>query len=123
MFNHSNQNQNVVWDRDPERLIVTYRALRDIPVGEELCKCTLWNSSRESDKTKNKAYRMGATSLSKMPTTHQKPWIPKKSFRISILFRSIEPGTGEYRYKKTLQQSAQARQIPPESNDAWLTMT
>lgn len=40
MFNHSNQNQNVVWDRDPERLIITYKALRDIPVGEELCKCT-----------------------------------------------------------------------------------
>jgi len=37
MFNHSNQNQNVVWDRDPERLIITYKALRDIPVGEELC--------------------------------------------------------------------------------------
>ena len=40
MFNHSNQNQNVVWERDTERLIITYKALRDIPVGEELCKCT-----------------------------------------------------------------------------------
>lgn len=37
MFNHSTQDQNVVWERDPERLIITYRALRDIPVGEELC--------------------------------------------------------------------------------------
>lgn len=49
MFNHSNQNQNVVWDRDPERLIITYRALRDIPVGEELCKCTMSIYSRKSD--------------------------------------------------------------------------
>jgi hypothetical protein len=38
MFNHSTQDQNVVWERDPDRLIITYRALRDIPVGEELCK-------------------------------------------------------------------------------------
>ncbi|KZM20665.1 uncharacterized protein EKO05_0007200 [Ascochyta rabiei] len=37
MFNHSAQDQNIVWDRDPERLIITYRALRDIPVGQELC--------------------------------------------------------------------------------------
>lgn len=41
MFNHSTQDQNVVWERDPERLIITYRALRDIPVGEELCKLIL----------------------------------------------------------------------------------
>jgi hypothetical protein len=122
MFNHSNQNQNVVWERDPERLIITYKALRDIPVGEELCKCTMWTSRRNSDKIK--VYHMGATSLSKTPTTHQIPWIPKKSFKISIRFWSIDPGTREYRYKKTLQQSAQARQIPPKShNDAWLTMT
>lgn len=37
MFNHSTQDQNVVWERDPERLIITYRALRDIQTGEELC--------------------------------------------------------------------------------------
>ncbi|KAH7125380.1 hypothetical protein B0J11DRAFT_435012 [Dendryphion nanum] len=37
MFNHSSQEQNVVWERDTERLIVTYLALRDIPAGEELC--------------------------------------------------------------------------------------
>ncbi|KAF1928717.1 protein methyltransferase [Didymella exigua CBS 183.55] len=37
MFNHSTQHQNVVWERDTERLIITYKALRDIPVGEELC--------------------------------------------------------------------------------------
>ena len=41
MFNHSTQDQNVVWERDTERLIITYRALRDIPVGEELCKSIL----------------------------------------------------------------------------------
>lgn len=38
MFNHSTQDQNVVWERDPDRLIITYRALRDIQAGEELCK-------------------------------------------------------------------------------------
>lgn len=38
MFNHSTQDQNVIWERDPDRLIITYRALYDIPVGEELCK-------------------------------------------------------------------------------------
>ena len=38
MFNHSTQNQNVVWLRDVERECVVYRALRDISAGEELCK-------------------------------------------------------------------------------------
>jgi hypothetical protein len=37
MFNHSMQDQNVVWERDTKRQIITYRALRDIPIGEELC--------------------------------------------------------------------------------------
>jgi SET domain-containing protein len=37
MFNHSTQDQNVVWDRDTSRLIITYRAWRDIRAGEELC--------------------------------------------------------------------------------------
>jgi SET domain-containing protein len=37
MFNHSSQDQNVVWDRDVERSIITYRAARDILAGEELC--------------------------------------------------------------------------------------
>lgn len=37
MFNHSAQHQNVVWERDTARMIVTYRALRDIQAGEELC--------------------------------------------------------------------------------------
>ncbi|ORY03938.1 hypothetical protein BCR34DRAFT_573085 [Clohesyomyces aquaticus] len=37
MFNHSTQDQNVGWTRDDTRLLVTYRALRDIPAGEELC--------------------------------------------------------------------------------------
>jgi hypothetical protein len=45
MFNHSAQDQNVVWERDTERLIITYTALRDIPVGEELCK---WRSKMET---------------------------------------------------------------------------
>ncbi|KAH6858318.1 hypothetical protein B0T12DRAFT_156523 [Alternaria alternata] len=37
MFNHSTQEQNVGWMRDTQRQIITYRALRDIPAGEELC--------------------------------------------------------------------------------------
>jgi SET domain-containing protein len=37
MFNHSTQEQNVVWERDAARLIITYRASRDIAAGEELC--------------------------------------------------------------------------------------
>ncbi|KAL6703212.1 hypothetical protein ACN47E_010074 [Coniothyrium glycines] len=37
MFNHSTQGQNVGWLRDSKRLIITYRALRDIARGEELC--------------------------------------------------------------------------------------
>jgi hypothetical protein len=41
MFNHSTQDQNIVWQRDSERLIVTYRALRDIAAGEELCRAMI----------------------------------------------------------------------------------
>ncbi|PVI07771.1 protein methyltransferase [Periconia macrospinosa] len=37
MFNHSTQQQNVVWERDTDRLIITYRSIRDIHAGEELC--------------------------------------------------------------------------------------
>jgi SET domain-containing protein len=37
MFNHSTQEQNVVWERDTARLIITYRASRAILAGEELC--------------------------------------------------------------------------------------
>ncbi|KAL1797432.1 hypothetical protein ACET3X_004038 [Alternaria dauci] len=37
MFNHSTQEQNVGWMRDAQRGMITYRALRDIPAGEELC--------------------------------------------------------------------------------------
>lgn len=40
MFNHSAHNQNVVWERNLSQLIITYRTLRDIRAGEELCKCT-----------------------------------------------------------------------------------
>jgi len=36
MFNHS-MNQNVGWERNVEQQIITYKALRDIPLGEELC--------------------------------------------------------------------------------------
>lgn len=37
MFNHSRKEQNVVWDRDLDRLLITYRAARTIRKGEELC--------------------------------------------------------------------------------------
>ncbi|KAF2872682.1 hypothetical protein BDV95DRAFT_393327 [Massariosphaeria phaeospora] len=37
MFNHSTEEQNVSWERDTERLIITYRTLRDTAAGEELC--------------------------------------------------------------------------------------
>lgn len=37
MFNHSSGDQNVGWVRDVDRLLITYRALRDIEIGEELC--------------------------------------------------------------------------------------
>ncbi|KAL5120127.1 hypothetical protein ACEQ8H_001952 [Pleosporales sp. CAS-2024a] len=37
MFNHSTRDQNVVWERDVSRHIITYRAWRDIQAGEELC--------------------------------------------------------------------------------------
>lgn len=36
MFNHA-MDQNVGWERDTDRLLVTYRSLRDISAGEELC--------------------------------------------------------------------------------------
>jgi len=37
MFNHSRLAQNVAWTRDLEREVVVYTAIRNIPVGEELC--------------------------------------------------------------------------------------
>lgn len=37
MFNHR-RDQNVIWERDTERLLVTYRTARDIKKGEELCE-------------------------------------------------------------------------------------
>ncbi|KAL6158440.1 hypothetical protein ACJBU6_02551 [Exserohilum turcicum] len=37
MFNHSTQDQNVGWMRDLRRKVITYRTLRDIHAGEELC--------------------------------------------------------------------------------------
>ncbi|EKG21831.1 hypothetical protein MPH_00751 [Macrophomina phaseolina MS6] len=36
MFNHA-RDQNVGWERDLERLLVTYQTLRDVKAGEELC--------------------------------------------------------------------------------------
>ncbi|TVY73456.1 SET domain-containing protein [Lachnellula suecica] len=37
MFNHSNIQQNVGWERDIANRLITYTALRDIKEGEELC--------------------------------------------------------------------------------------
>ncbi|KAF2704829.1 protein methyltransferase [Pleomassaria siparia CBS 279.74] len=37
MFNHSTQEQNVGWERNLNGQVITYRALRNIPAGEELC--------------------------------------------------------------------------------------
>lgn len=37
MFNHSTSDQNVVWERDLKAQTITYRALRTIKAGEELC--------------------------------------------------------------------------------------
>lgn len=36
MFNHS-RDQNVGWERDEAQKLITYKALRDIGAGEELC--------------------------------------------------------------------------------------
>ena len=37
LFNHSVRGQNVSWERNLDAKSITYRALRDIAVGEELC--------------------------------------------------------------------------------------
>ncbi len=37
LFNHSSQNQNVGWVRDIPNRLITYKTLRDIKYGEELC--------------------------------------------------------------------------------------
>jgi len=37
MFNHARE-QNVGWTRDTTRLLITYKTLRDINAGEELCE-------------------------------------------------------------------------------------
>lgn len=37
MFNHSSRNQNVGWERNLVSQFMTYKALRDIEKGEELC--------------------------------------------------------------------------------------
>jgi hypothetical protein len=38
MFNHHGTAQNVGWDRDIANLVIVYKALRDIEIGEELCE-------------------------------------------------------------------------------------
>lgn len=38
MFNHA-RDQNVGWQRDVERLCVTYQTLCHVNAGEELCTC------------------------------------------------------------------------------------
>lgn len=38
LFNHSSRDQNVVWERDEELLLIRYKALRRIESGEELCE-------------------------------------------------------------------------------------
>ena len=37
MFNHSTRNQNVGWERNLVSQSITYKTLRDIQKGEELC--------------------------------------------------------------------------------------
>lgn len=37
MFNHSTLHQNLGWERDLTNLLITYRTLRDVREGEELC--------------------------------------------------------------------------------------
>lgn len=37
LFNHSTYYQNVGWVRDVAHRLITYKTLRDIKVGEELC--------------------------------------------------------------------------------------
>jgi SET domain-containing protein len=37
MFNHSIPNQNVGWERDVAKQLMTYTTLRDVKAGEELC--------------------------------------------------------------------------------------
>jgi hypothetical protein len=59
MFNHSMHEQNVIWERDTERQIITYRALRDIPIGEELCESVF--EIFVSNCLRPQVYRMEAT--------------------------------------------------------------
>lgn len=51
MFNHSSTEQNVYWERDFLARCVTYRALRDIEAGEELCISygRLWFADSDAD--------------------------------------------------------------------------
>ncbi|KAF4637332.1 hypothetical protein G7Y89_g749 [Cudoniella acicularis] len=37
MFNHSTQHQNVGWERDLAKKLITYTTLRNVTKGEELC--------------------------------------------------------------------------------------
>jgi uncharacterized protein len=54
MFNHSDIQQNVGWERDIANRLITYKALRDIKEGEELCisygqRLTFKDSDRDED--------------------------------------------------------------------------
>jgi SET domain-containing protein len=40
MFNHAHV-QNIGWERDFNNLLITYKTLRDIKAGEEMCKTRL----------------------------------------------------------------------------------
>lgn len=99
MFNHSSQEQNIVWERDPERLMITYKALRDIPIGEELCKSTLSIFGTIRALTR-KVYHTEATLLSRTPM-HQSAHALKKSLKCSTRSRSTELEARGYRYNTT----------------------
>ncbi|KAF2430645.1 hypothetical protein EJ08DRAFT_588625, partial [Tothia fuscella] len=52
MFNHSTSSQNVGWERNIEGLVIVFKALRDIAVGEELCisyGAHLWFEDTDKD--------------------------------------------------------------------------
>ena len=51
LFNHSTSHLNVGWQRDLDDQTITYRALRDIDKGEELCISygRLWFKDADED--------------------------------------------------------------------------
>ena len=63
MFNHSALRQNVGWERNVEKLLITYTALRDIAKGEELCisygpRLTFVDTEAEENKSDDDADEM-----------------------------------------------------------------